>query len=192
MTRAVLQALALYAYAAERVFRRPCRRVELHHLPTGAVAAHEHTAESIERHVRRAEAIARRHRGRPSARSPRARIRTPLSPRRRADSVAGASTGQDCPGGGGGRPSRNRGPRWTVSSRTSRRSRRLIRLDNPGCLGRRPPRRLSWCHGGRRRAVSSGAAALGRSFVGGGPLLARGAEPPVGHFGFVDREPVGG
>ncbi|PZM92941.1 MAG: recombinase RecB [Actinobacteria bacterium] len=52
------QALALYAYAAERVFRRPCRRVELHHLPTGAVAAHEHTAESIERHVRRAEAIA--------------------------------------------------------------------------------------------------------------------------------------
>ena len=37
------RALALYAYAAERVFRRPCRRVELHHLPTGTVAAHEHT-----------------------------------------------------------------------------------------------------------------------------------------------------
>ena len=52
------QALALYAYAAERVFRRPCRRVELHHLPTGTVAAHEHTEESLERHLGRAAAIA--------------------------------------------------------------------------------------------------------------------------------------
>ncbi|WP_127554130.1 PD-(D/E)XK nuclease family protein [Actinoplanes sp. OR16] len=52
-------ALALYAYAAERVFRRPCRRVELHHLPTGTVASHEHTAESLERHVRRAEETAK-------------------------------------------------------------------------------------------------------------------------------------
>lgn len=51
------QALALYAYAAERMFRRPCRRVELHHLPTGTVAAHEHTPESLERHLARAEAI---------------------------------------------------------------------------------------------------------------------------------------
>jgi putative RecB family exonuclease len=49
------QALALYAYAAERVFRRPCRRVELHHLPTGTVAAHEHTEESLSRQLRRAE-----------------------------------------------------------------------------------------------------------------------------------------
>jgi putative RecB family exonuclease len=49
------RALALYAYAAERVFRRPCRRVELHHLPSGTIAAHEHTEESIGRHVRRAE-----------------------------------------------------------------------------------------------------------------------------------------
>ncbi|MEV1287171.1 PD-(D/E)XK nuclease family protein [Micromonospora sp. NPDC049679] len=53
------QALALYAYAAERVFRRPCRRVELHHLPTGTVAAHDHTAESIARQVSRAEDTAR-------------------------------------------------------------------------------------------------------------------------------------
>lgn len=53
------QALALYAYAAERVFRRPCRRVELHHLPTGTVAAHEHTAESLDRQVSRAEDAAR-------------------------------------------------------------------------------------------------------------------------------------
>jgi RecB family exonuclease len=49
------RALALYAFAAERVFRRRCRRVELHHLPTGTVAAHEHTEESLGRHLRRAE-----------------------------------------------------------------------------------------------------------------------------------------
>jgi putative RecB family exonuclease len=49
------RALALYAYAAERVFRRKCRKVELHHLPTGTVAAHEHTDESLGRHLRRAE-----------------------------------------------------------------------------------------------------------------------------------------
>jgi putative RecB family exonuclease len=53
------QALALYAYAAERVFRRPCHRVELHHLPTGTVAAHEHTTESLARQVTRAEETAR-------------------------------------------------------------------------------------------------------------------------------------
>jgi putative RecB family exonuclease len=53
------QALALYAYAAQRVFRRPCRRVELHHLPTGTVAAHEHTEESLARQVARAEDTAR-------------------------------------------------------------------------------------------------------------------------------------
>ncbi|AGZ46245.1 hypothetical protein AFR_39955 [Actinoplanes friuliensis DSM 7358] len=53
------QALALYAYAAERVFRRPCRRVELHHLPTGTVASHEHTEESLARQVARAEDTAR-------------------------------------------------------------------------------------------------------------------------------------
>jgi putative RecB family exonuclease len=53
------QALALYAYAAERVFRRPCRRVELHHLPTGTVAAHDHTPESLARQVSRAEDTAR-------------------------------------------------------------------------------------------------------------------------------------
>jgi RecB family exonuclease len=52
------RALALYAFAAARVFRRPCRRVELHHLPTGTVAAHEHTDESLARHLRRAEETA--------------------------------------------------------------------------------------------------------------------------------------
>ncbi|MEU8610278.1 PD-(D/E)XK nuclease family protein [Actinoplanes sp. NPDC048791] len=53
------QALALYAYAAQRVFRRPCHRVELHHLPTGTVAAHEHTEDSLARQVARAEDTAR-------------------------------------------------------------------------------------------------------------------------------------
>jgi RecB family exonuclease len=51
-------ALALYALAAERVMRRSCRRVELHHLPTGRVLAWEHTPESLARQLRRAEDIA--------------------------------------------------------------------------------------------------------------------------------------
>jgi putative RecB family exonuclease len=51
-------ALALYAFAAERVFRRPCRRVELHHLPSGTIAAAELTEEAIARQVRRAEQTA--------------------------------------------------------------------------------------------------------------------------------------
>ncbi len=51
-------ALALYALAAERVMRRPCRQVELHHLPTGRVLAWEHTPESLARHMGRAEALA--------------------------------------------------------------------------------------------------------------------------------------
>lgn len=52
------QALALYAVAAARTFRKPCRRVELHHLPSGTIAAHEHTDASLERHVQRAEQTA--------------------------------------------------------------------------------------------------------------------------------------
>jgi RecB family exonuclease len=51
-------ALALYALAAGRVLRRPCSRVELHHVPTGTVAAWEHTPESLDRQLRRAELIA--------------------------------------------------------------------------------------------------------------------------------------
>ncbi|MFF5234799.1 RecB family exonuclease [Dactylosporangium sp. NPDC000521] len=52
------RALALYAIAASRVFRKPCHRVELHHLPTGTIAAHDHTDDSLARHLRRAEATA--------------------------------------------------------------------------------------------------------------------------------------
>jgi RecB family exonuclease len=51
-------ALALYALAAGRVLRRPCHRVELHHLPTGEVLAWSHTDESLARHLGRAEDIA--------------------------------------------------------------------------------------------------------------------------------------
>jgi putative RecB family exonuclease len=50
--------LALYAVAAERVMRRRCRRVELHHLPTGSVLAWEHSAEALARQLGRAEDIA--------------------------------------------------------------------------------------------------------------------------------------
>jgi putative RecB family exonuclease len=51
-------ALALYALAAGRVLRRPCSKVELHHLPTAQVVAWEHTRESLDRQLRRAEDIA--------------------------------------------------------------------------------------------------------------------------------------
>jgi len=51
-------ALAIYALAAARVLRRECRRVELHHLPSGQVLAWEHTDESLRRHLRRAEDVA--------------------------------------------------------------------------------------------------------------------------------------
>ena len=50
-------ALALYALGSARTLRRPCRRVELHHLPTGRVAAFDHTEESLAAHLARAEAI---------------------------------------------------------------------------------------------------------------------------------------
>jgi len=51
-------ALALYALAAARTMRRPCHRVELHHLPTGEVVSWEHSDETLARHLGRAEEIA--------------------------------------------------------------------------------------------------------------------------------------
>jgi len=51
-------ALAVYVVAARRTLRRRSRRVELHHLPTASIAAFDHTDESIERHLGRAERIA--------------------------------------------------------------------------------------------------------------------------------------
>lgn len=51
-------ALALYAVAAERTLHQHCRRVELHHLPTGQVAAFEHTDRSLQQHLERADQTA--------------------------------------------------------------------------------------------------------------------------------------
>ncbi|WP_436838732.1 RecB family exonuclease [Nonomuraea cavernae] len=51
-------ALAVYAIAASRMMRTPCRAVELHHLPTGEVVEWRHTDESLGRHLGRAEEIA--------------------------------------------------------------------------------------------------------------------------------------
>lgn len=46
--------LALYAVAARRTFRTPCRRVELHHIPSGTIAAAEYSDETLHRQLRRA------------------------------------------------------------------------------------------------------------------------------------------
>jgi RecB family exonuclease len=51
-------ALAVYAAGAARTLRRECRRVELHHLPTGEVHTWEHSDEALSRHIRRADSIA--------------------------------------------------------------------------------------------------------------------------------------
>lgn len=52
-------ALGLYALASGRMMRRRCRRVELHHVPTGVVDVWDHTEESLARHLERAETLAR-------------------------------------------------------------------------------------------------------------------------------------
>ncbi len=52
------RALALYAVATARTLRRTCRQVELHHVPSGAVAAWRHDDASLREHVRAAEATA--------------------------------------------------------------------------------------------------------------------------------------
>ena len=51
--------LALYAAAVWKMFRRPTFRVELHHVPSGEIAQHTHTPESLGRQVDRARVIAR-------------------------------------------------------------------------------------------------------------------------------------
>ena len=50
--------LAIYAVAAARTLRKACHRVELHHIPTGTVAAHQHTDESLTRQIGRVEMAA--------------------------------------------------------------------------------------------------------------------------------------
>jgi hypothetical protein len=51
-------ALALYVLATRRTLRRPCHRVQLHHVPSGQVVEFEHTDASLARHLARAEATA--------------------------------------------------------------------------------------------------------------------------------------
>lgn len=51
------QALAVYAAGAAGLMRRRCRRVELHHLPSGTVAAFEHTEATLAAHLDRADAV---------------------------------------------------------------------------------------------------------------------------------------
>jgi putative RecB family exonuclease len=51
-------ALAVYVLGVRRTLRRPCSRVELHHLPSRTVAVFEHTDRSLANHVRRAEDVA--------------------------------------------------------------------------------------------------------------------------------------
>lgn len=51
-------ALALYAIGAARTLRTPCYEVALHHLPTGTVAKHRYTDESLRRQLRRVEETA--------------------------------------------------------------------------------------------------------------------------------------
>jgi putative RecB family exonuclease len=48
-------ALALYALAARHTLRRPCTRVELHHLPSGEVGAAAHDEASLRDHLDRIE-----------------------------------------------------------------------------------------------------------------------------------------
>ncbi len=50
-------ALAVYAAAAARTLHRRCRLVELHHLPSGQVASHRHTQQSVAAHLARADSI---------------------------------------------------------------------------------------------------------------------------------------
>jgi putative RecB family exonuclease len=82
-------ALAIYALAASRSLRRDCKRVELHHLPSGQVLAWEHTDESLSRHLRRAEDIAA------ECADADERMRAPL-PREKYDEVFPPQTGPLC------------------------------------------------------------------------------------------------
>jgi hypothetical protein len=82
-------ALALYALAASRALRRECRRVELHHLPSGRVLAWEHTEETLRRHLRRAEDVA------DECAEADERMRAPL-PREKYDEVFPPRTGPAC------------------------------------------------------------------------------------------------
>jgi hypothetical protein len=55
----VSRALAIYAAIAQRSLRRPVFQVELHHVPSGVIASHRHTPESLARQLGRVDAIGR-------------------------------------------------------------------------------------------------------------------------------------
>lgn len=55
----VSRALAIYAAVAQRALRRPVFDVELHHVPSGVVAHHRHTPDSLSRQMSRVESIGR-------------------------------------------------------------------------------------------------------------------------------------
>lgn len=55
----VSRALAVYAVIAQRSLRRPAFEVQLHHVPSGVVATHRHTPESLDRQFARVESIGR-------------------------------------------------------------------------------------------------------------------------------------
>ncbi|MFM8896103.1 MAG: RecB family exonuclease [Actinomycetales bacterium] len=51
-------ALALYALSVQRALRRPCSRVELHHVPSSAIAGWEHSEHALDRQLRRVQDVA--------------------------------------------------------------------------------------------------------------------------------------
>jgi hypothetical protein len=53
------RALAIYALITSRSLRRPAFEVQLHHVPSGVVAIHRHTPESLARQLSRVDAIGR-------------------------------------------------------------------------------------------------------------------------------------
>lgn len=55
----VSRPLALYALMVQRSLRRPAFTVELHHVPSGRVATHRHTPDSLARQLGRVDAIGR-------------------------------------------------------------------------------------------------------------------------------------
>ena len=55
----VSRALAVYAVIVQRSLRRPAFVVQLHHVPSGVIATHRHTPQSLERQFARVESIGR-------------------------------------------------------------------------------------------------------------------------------------
>ena len=55
----VSRALAIYAVAVQRCLKRPTFEVQLHHVPSGVVASHRHTGESLQRQLDRVDSIGR-------------------------------------------------------------------------------------------------------------------------------------